>query len=232
MSFILDALKKSEAERQRQIAPGLIETALGRPRATATPLMIVLLALLGVNLIVLSVVLLRRPGKDTVSPPSTTPTAARPTRHAAAEAARSPPPQAQAPVTTTAPSDAPIDDSPVFAPEVPIASTTDNPIVAAAAATAAAATAAAPVASATPQSSDGAILPTIAQLNFTGTDALPPLHLDVHVYSTNPAQRFVFINGHKYTEGSTLREGPTVVRIRPDGVELRYRGRMFLLPRR
>ena len=57
MSFILDALKKSEAARQRQVGPGLIEPGF-MPQRRGLPLWaIALLILFGINLIVLSVIL-------------------------------------------------------------------------------------------------------------------------------------------------------------------------------
>ena len=59
MSFILDALKKSEIERQRQSMPGLMDvpTSLRRGRL---PLWAVLLGcLLAVNIVVLIVLLMR-----------------------------------------------------------------------------------------------------------------------------------------------------------------------------
>jgi general secretion pathway protein B len=68
------------------------------------------------------------------------------------------------------------------------------------------------------------VLPTIGELNLTGSDALPELHLDVHVYATIPADRFVYVNNRKYREGMRLQEGPTVERIRRDGVVLNSQG--------
>ena len=58
-----------------------------------------------------------------------------------------------------------------------------------------------------------------------------PLHIDLHVYSDNPAERFVFINMNQYRENSSLSEGPRVRRITPEGVLLEHRGTTFLLPR-
>jgi len=71
------------------------------------------------------------------------------------------------------------------------------------------------------------VLPSISEINMSG----PELHLDVHVFATQPSDRFVYINMHKYREGQTLEEGPTVERIRRDGVVLAYQGIRFLLPR-
>ena len=74
-------------------------------------------------------------------------------------------------------------------------------------------------------------LPSISEIHLTGTQALPELHLDVHVYATRPAERFVYVNMRKYHQGATLQEGPTVERIRRDGVVLNYQGLRFILPR-
>ncbi len=61
MSFILDALKKSETDRQRQNGPALFEVKVAPPR-TGLPLWAVALAvLLAVNLVIVGWVLLRRP---------------------------------------------------------------------------------------------------------------------------------------------------------------------------
>jgi hypothetical protein len=39
------------------------------------------------------------------------------------------------------------------------------------------------------------------------------------------------VNMHKYVEGQSLSEGPTVERITPEGVILNRQGLRFLLPR-
>jgi len=75
------------------------------------------------------------------------------------------------------------------------------------------------------------VLPTINELSLSGSQSLPELHLDVHVYGSKPSERFVFINMRKYHEGTTLQEGPTVEHIRRDGVILNFHGLRFLLPR-
>src|SRR5271168_5150693 len=62
MSFILDALKKSETERQRQSLPGLMDTPAAQ-RRSRLPLWAMLLgALLALNVVVLSVMLMRGGG--------------------------------------------------------------------------------------------------------------------------------------------------------------------------
>jgi general secretion pathway protein B len=74
-------------------------------------------------------------------------------------------------------------------------------------------------------------VPTIDELRLEGSLQIAEMHLDIHVYSENPADRFVFINMTKHREGSTTAEGPVVREIRPDGVVLEHQGRVFLLPR-
>ncbi len=59
MSFILDALKKSESERQRADTPALYEMKMAPARTGVATWLIVLAALLVINVVVLSVVLLR-----------------------------------------------------------------------------------------------------------------------------------------------------------------------------
>ena len=216
MSFILDALKKSELERQRQSVPGLVDSGVARPRPRLPVWAIALGLLLGVNLFVLLFVLSR----SFLSSP-----------HAPATV----PPRAVAGFSPLAP--------PVYAPEIPVAS----PMPAAAPISAAPETARSmnsgdsvsnKVRRRDPllndedyKATDDEVLPTINEVTLTGAQALPEMHLDVHVFSTKPAERFVYVNMRKYHEGATLQEGPTIERIRRDGVILSYQGLRFLLPR-
>ena len=86
----------------------------------------------------------------------------------------------------------------------------------------------APPAEAAPE--DAEVLPSISELDLS-SQGLAELHIDVHVFATNPADRFVYINMRKYREGATLQEGPKLERIRRDGAVLSYRGVRFFLPR-
>ncbi|MGI9199768.1 MAG: general secretion pathway protein GspB, partial [Woeseiaceae bacterium] len=76
-----------------------------------------------------------------------------------------------------------------------------------------------------------AAVPTMDELRLEGTLQIAEMHLDIHVYSEVPQDRFVFINMNKHREGSKTAEGPVVREIRTDGVVLEYQGRVFLLPR-
>ena len=61
------------------------------------------------------------------------------------------------------------------------------------------------------------------------TGGVAALHLDLHVYVTQPQQRFIFVNSRKYKEGDTLAEGPLVEEITPEGAVLNFRGSRFKL---
>jgi len=103
MSFILDALRKSEHERQRQTGPGLAEVPIAVARPKANVWAAAAIALLVVNLLAVGVYLLRRAQKTDAPAASTTavapapaaPGAANPTLAAPAAAPVSP----QGPVT-------------------------------------------------------------------------------------------------------------------------------------
>jgi general secretion pathway protein B len=234
MSFILDALKKSEMERQQQSVPGLMDARIVNRRSRLPVWGVALGLLLAVNLVVLTLVLVRRGASDVPAPRP----AAVPAREVAAPASR--------PFS-------PMDAAPEYAPEIPVApAEVAAPAEGVASANSAAAPDTTPAASPAPAThapAHGAnradpllsdaqaneenteVLPSINELSLTGAQALPELHLDVHVYSTKPAERFVYINMRKYHEGGRLAEGPLVESIRRDGVVLNYQGLRFLLPR-
>jgi general secretion pathway protein B len=72
-------------------------------------------------------------------------------------------------------------------------------------------------------------LPTADEVVARG--GVPPLHLDLHVYSNVKTERFIFVNSRKYKEGDTLQEGPVVEQITSDGAVLNNRGSRFKLSR-
>ncbi len=222
MSFILDALKKSENERQAQ-ASTEFSTVAGPADAARAPRWLWLLgALLIVNVVVVAGLLLRP-----ASPPPTPAVAAPVSSPAVREPA------------VTSPEPAADTSSPTFADRVeearrsrpavetpePAAEATPPP---------ADAEPTPPKTAVTPpqDAADGsgiAALPTLMELQVSGDLSLPPLHIDLHVYNDDPARRFVSINMSKYRERETLREGPTVRQITREGVILDYQGRSFAL---
>ena len=200
MSFILDALKKSETERQQQTSAEFSAVPSGSGDSQSFKWLWILALLLLVNIVVLVGVLMRPDG-------------------AADEKAAigdAPPQQAQ----TTEPS---------FEEKVAAAKQNQPELVVAPAAEQEPQPE--PVASRPATRSPTARVLTIDEVRLNGTLQITDLHLDIHVYSDDPGERFVFINMAKHREQSKLEEGPVVVEIRPDGVVLEHQGTTFLLPR-
>ncbi len=73
----------------------------------------------------------------------------------------------------------------------------------------------------------GETLPTYDEVVAMGNVGVPPLNLDVHVYSSQPAKRFVFINLAKYQEGDAISGNLNVESINPVGAILNYKGFRF-----
>ncbi len=212
MSFILDALKKSEIDRQKQANPGL---DLSVPKTRPTPRWAIALGvLLGVNLLILLVFLIRNS--------LTTPSSSAPAHEALGSAN---------PTVPTNSHFSPL-DAPVYAPEIPITSApiTTRPLVLSKNLSAFKPPSSKPL-TIPPAEDIEEILPSINEMHLTGAQSLPDLHLDVHVFATQARERFVYINMRKYKEGATLQEGPVVAHIRRDGVVLSFHSLKFLLPR-
>lgn len=197
MSFILDALKKSETERQQQAGGEFANVPSSTDNHQSFKWLWILALLLAVNIAFLLGILLR-PDKAVED-------------IATIEA----PPGSEAQV-----------DEPTF--EERIAEAKQNqpePAVP---------TATEPAQQAAPRprtaSANERVL-SIDEVRANGTLQITDLHLDIHVYSDNPAERFVFINMAKHREQSQLDEGPVVVEITTEGVVLEHQGTTFLLPR-
>jgi general secretion pathway protein B len=246
MSFILDALKKSENERQRQVGPSLADVPVRRARADRPWWAVAVAGLLVVNLGVLLIVLTRDGSEAESQTPAPQPAAVatqpgvtqqqsysqqsaaamqapahtNPAVHSLAEAAGTDPMMA---------SDAPYDSSVAAAAAVPEGPPVVRPITPPTVAP----MSSEPTFAARARNGAGGseeMLPTHGSLIASGTN-LPEMRLDIHVYSANPKERFVFINMHKYGEGQASTEGPLVERITPDGAILNQNGTRFLLPR-
>lgn len=241
MSFILEALRKSEHERQRKIGPSLADVQI-RPQRSEKPWWAFAVgALLLINLAVLLVVLIRGGGEakqtqapaqvETLPPPAATQV---PTRSTAV-GATPPPAYSPRPASSASPlaAEAARGEAPyTYPPEQPTlaaaAAVPDGPPIVRPIQPPTVAPAPAPVQRPAPEETE--ILPTLSELSGSGM-SLPDLHLDIHVHSPDPSQRFIFVNMRKYVEGQTLSEGPTIERITADGVILNHRGMRFLLPR-
>lgn len=242
MSLILDALKKSEAERQRQSGPTLLEVRVSQPRRRYPAWVIAVGALLAVNMLLLVIFMLHRPASSQAPLPQTGAAAMAPSAAAAAGAPGAP----------AAPS------SGVVAPVAPLAPVAQAPVLDTSASLDGGSGALQPIprvpqrqASSEPSDSIGnpaddepavplgrdgasserdsaghyANLPNFSDL---GGD-LPELRLDLHVYAERPRERYAMINMHRVREGDVLPEGPRVLAITREGVALDYRGQEFML---
>ena len=58
----------------------------------------------------------------------------------------------------------------------------------------------------------------------------PKLSVQVHSYDDDPAIRFVMINGHRYREGDSLAEGPQIAVITAEGIIFSFKGAEVLVP--
>ncbi len=107
MSFILDALKKSENERQKASGPALFEVKVAPPASRFPVWAVIVGGLLGVNLIVLIVVLLLRDRADPAVQATNAQIAANAAATNAAPASAGPAPGSSAAATAIAPGGAP-----------------------------------------------------------------------------------------------------------------------------
>jgi general secretion pathway protein B len=76
------------------------------------------------------------------------------------------------------------------------------------------------------------VLPVMFQLPYATRKDLPKLELSMHVFSPEPAERFIVLNGKRFTL-ETPAPGPelTLLDIVADGAVFEFRGQRFLLPR-
>ncbi len=218
MSFILDALKKSENERQQQ-ATTEFATIPSAASAPAAPRWIwVLIGLLVINIAIVAVAMLRPDARPTatvtqaaVEAPLTRAPAAASTAAESSFAERISTANVERPAAGSATTPEPVRATPEPAPQsVDRLEAGPQPMV---------------------DEGSSLALPTLNDIRLNDSVALPDLHLDIHVYSAAVPERFVFINMQKHQEGSVLDSGPRVAEITPDGVILDYRGTRFVLPR-
>jgi general secretion pathway protein B len=227
MSFILDALRKSEHERRRGALPGVAQVPFALPRARLPRWVPAAIGALALALGVTGFAWWYTAGRAAPdgsprlaaarAPQAAPPAVAAPTPRQAAE--REPsvtaPPRVGDPPPWTGTA-APEHQAPVLVPgNTPLAEPETRPAERS------------PDAAAAPATRTAA-LPGPSALAAAGID-VPPLMLQLHVYDSDSAKRFVIINGRRYAEGARLNEGPELVTIEKRGVVLRQQGRDFLL---
>lgn len=217
MSFILDALRKSETERQRLSQVAIADLPVGRRRRGQPWWVFALSGLLVLNLIVLAAVLLKnRSARDeraatqpAMMAPAPTPATATPAYTPPAPAALNDnalqtavePPQIEYETITRE----------QYEMETAAASIPDGPRL-------------------VRSTGDYGAAPP-AQVAPYAADADNQLQLNLHVYSRDANARFVMINMRRYGEGQRLPNGATVEQITPEGVIIYQNGQRYQLNR-
>lgn len=225
MSYILDALRKADAQRDRQRLPGLqAQPMAGAPAATReSPAMgYAIGGVLLVGVVSAGVAFWQGSRNDQVAR-----TAAAPAMPVTAPAA---PVAAPAPATTAPVAPAP-EPARAIVPAAPIVvevPAPPRPAPAAAAATPASAVTtarvpAAPVAAAAkvPESAAPA---AVAQAAPAG---VPAMAITGGVYSPSPAQRMLIVNGQVFNEGSEVAPGVKLEEVQRGRAVLNFRGQRW-----
>lgn len=227
MSYILDALRRAQAERERGRLPGLQSQPLAPlPDAgSAPPGRLRGPAVIAVAALLLAVALAAAWwGLRPAPAPSAVPVAMVPQPPPPAAAPTPAAPAAALPVVVSAPALPP----PVVPPVVPAVV---PPVAPAAVAPAPPLPPPAPGDTSPPaQAAAPAAATPLAALAPQLRRELPPLEVGGSVWSDSPASRFVIINGQLVHEGQAAAPGVVVERIAPRSAVLRWRELRIELP--
>lgn len=190
MSFILDALRKSENARLRQEHPAMFDARAAATRRRFPAWFLALGLLLGLNLLALLYVLLRDERNAAVMPDGSVPGVASPISAPAPAASTVGAPAdagSAAPTASAAvPSVAPAARRPSAGVGVTPPATTMTQAVA-------------------PQSIAAPTAPARTRDDLLAAgDAVPETQVSLHVYDADPGKRFVFLNGQRLREGDAL----------------------------
>lgn len=216
MSYILDALKKADTERERRVVPGLHAQADGGfgagERRGGPPWR---WAALGASVLLAALLAWWWLGRG----------------EPAAVRAAAPSPMAQAvPTPAPTPQAMPAPLAPPPPARVPATPPTQAPIAHMAPPAPPPAAAPAPKPAAPAASVAEARIPSRNELPPELRAALPPLNVSGAVYAPQPAGRMLFVNGLVLREGDALGDGLSVERIGPSASVLVFRGQRFTLP--
>lgn len=230
MSYILDALRKSERQRQVGEVPRVhtVQESYSAEPARRNPWILVAVLAILANIGVGGWLWWQhQQSTDGVAPDtSNTPVSAQqPSAASSAPAAAPNPSPALSPPPATQPVLAPRRASPPATTSLPAAAAPELDEIVVFESLEQPSAPPAPAADRYPDLVD------ISQLSGPLHLAMLALELNVHVYDPSPSQRFVLINMKRYAEGHALPQGPVIEEITPDGVVLAYQGQRFLLPR-
>ena len=213
MSYILDALKKSEQERGRGSAPGvqtLHSSGLNYHSKKTQLWPYILLAAVFINLAALLYFITNRPDAGTAAHQKTV----------AIETAPETAPPMQTPTiktTGTSASDGTRSEAIVYKP-VSMPGTGNSRVESAPQASLAVA--------ARPATTDQSIL-EMDELPFDVLQHIPALEFSAHIYSSNPVQRSIVINGRFMEEGDRVASDLFLSEITPDGAIFDFQGQLF-----
>jgi general secretion pathway protein B len=221
MSYILEALKKAQAERQLGNAPTLhapqVQAADPGVAARRKPLFIGLGA--GALAVALGALLVwHRAPAPVVAGPAVVPAPAAPAsagRAAAPATLEVSAPPAPEPAPSPAPAhpahvaDAPAPAAPAHAPAVPVPRAAPSP-----------APAAAPEAS----------LPYLSQLPEAAQRDIPRVSFGGYMYSANPADRLLLVDKVLRHEGEEVAPGLVLEKLLPKGAVMNFRGMRYRVP--
>lgn len=222
MSYILDALRKSEQQRQHGMTPRLSSAQIVAPTNTSTPEKTAWLpiVLLSIALISAGVTIgwLRPWQQDdavpaqeiTAKPTTISPAPATPPRQ---EAITAPQPELAALTTSTTLAAIP---TPIR-PEMPATVVETKPL---------------PPASVTTQTATTTTIRQASPVNkpkphTASQPELPNITITVHAYSTNPAERIAGINRRLLREGDEVAPGLKLEQITENAVILNFNGHRF-----
>ena len=204
MSYILEALKKSEQERKQGDVPNIQTVHMPRPTHPETrtwPYLVIVLLLVSLAFVIgwmqpwNTPVVIERQQEDSVviaSQPEPTPVG----KKRVAQQAVQVPPQPKV--------------------EAEVASAVQRAIVAQA-----------PSTEKGVPSLDIGTVPHLSEMPQLVQQAIPEMSFAGHVYSSNAEQRSVIINGHSMSEGDTVINGLVVEQITSDGIVFSYRDQLF-----
>lgn len=230
MSYILDALRKSEIERR----PGAARSPVLRdPGPVLLPprrfTWYLLPAIGAAALLVGGYLVFMRPAGEAPAVVEDERSDASSEHVASAAPASGPPPAPAASATPAAKAPAaPARSSPPVRDLVEQTRIAQSAPRAISPASAPAAVAPAPASARAPRANDVRLL-RLMPPDFQR--ALPEMMVNIHVYSASEAERILYINNRQYHAGDKVGEDVIVEEIVEDGAVLSYRGQRFKLPR-
>jgi general secretion pathway protein B len=232
MSYILEALKKAQAERQLGETPGIHTPTLDVPAGAGAPLrkpLVAAVAVMGVVIVALAAVVWRQAAPaQPVQPAAAAATPAQRVQPAVATAAPAQAAQpAAVPVQAAQP---PVDAMPAQPPQPsqPVRQATPAPPAVAKAPEPPARVAAAPAKAEEPAGEEP--VQALRDLPEPIRRAVPPVAMSGYMYSPNPADRLILIDKVLRREGDEVAPGLVLERLEPKGAVFTFRGYRFRMP--